>query len=381
MTDPRPLVRRCAAWRAPGLALCATLAACATTGAPSSSGGGAGTPTTTGSTVSTDAVWPTSTREHVDLWLHGYALLTADTARVPFFRRGYRQRMKELKAQRNVYTQLDANAEALSARFVANPALVNGQFVPLYFSSFEQIQQVVDAFLRSGGDPRAAGDQMTGALFGVLGGSFPSAADRDWLRLFVQSLGDESNRFYHDYWSSEQRARAPTRQAVDELWRQTYRPRLQRFLNNTQQENGEFMLSLPLDGEGRTVTFSKQQNSVSVAFPDSASRAAEAIYVFAHEIVNAITTSAINDNTTPAEQRSGVTGRYLANGNVRAGALLLQRVASAAVAQEYMRYYLRAAGLAAPAGDPSAAFAAAFAVPDAVIQAITRQLDVVLGGI
>jgi hypothetical protein len=381
MTDSRPLTLRRAASRcAPRFLLCVALAACASTGTATGSGGTVGTPAGTGA-VSSDAVWPTSTREHVDLWLHGYALLTTDTARVPFFRRGYRQRMKELKGQRNVYTQLDANFDALSSRFLTNPALVNGQFVPLYFSSFQQIQDVVGAFLQSGGDPRAATDAMTQALFGVLSGSFPAAADRDWLRLFVQSLADESNRFYHDYWSSEQRARSSTRQAVDDLWRQNYRPRLQRYLNNTQQENGEFMLSLPLDGEGRTVTFSKQQNSVSVAFPDTPERAAEAIFVFAHEVVNAITTTAINDNTTPAEQRSGVTSRYLANGNVRAGAILIQRVASADAAQEYMRFYLRAAGLVAPTGDPSTAFAAAFAIPDAVIQAITRQLDVVLGGI
>ena len=354
-------------------------AACATTG----TSGGAGTAgSSAGSaTMSTDATWPTSTREHVDLWLHGYAMLTADTARVPFFRRGYRQRMRELKSQRNVYTQLDANFDRLSARFVANPSLVNGQFVPLYFSSFEQIQQVVAAFLQSGGDPRAASDPTTQALFGILSGSFPSEADRDWLRLFVQSLADESNRFYHDYWSVEQRQRAATRQAVDEIWRNTYRPRLQRFLTNTQQENGEFMLSLPLDGEGRTVTFSKQQNSVSVAFPDTPAAAVEAVFVFAHEIVNSITATAISDNTTPAEQRSGASARYVAGANVRAGAILMQRIASAQVAQEYMRFYLRSAGLSAPAGDPTAAFVAAFPLPDAIIQAITRQLDIVLGGI
>ena len=381
MTDSRPPIhRRAALRRAPAFLLCAMLTACATGGAPAGGSAGVGTPTGSG-TVASDALWPTSTREHVDLWLHGYALLTTDTARVPFFRRGYRQRMKDLKSQRNVYTQLDANFDALSSRFVANPALVNGQFVPLYFSSFQQIQQVVGAFLQAGGDPRAATDAMSQALFGILNASFPDVADRDWLRLFVQSLSDESNRFYHDYWTSEQTARTATRQAVDQLWRQTYRPRLQRFLNNTQQENGEFMLSLPLDGEGRTVTFSKQQNSVSVAFPDTPERAVEAVYVFAHEIVNAITTTAINDNTSPAEQRSGAGGRYLANGNVRAGALLIQRVSSADVAQDYMRYYLRAAGLAAPAGDPTAAFTSAFAIPDAVIQAITRQLDIVLGGI
>lgn len=383
MTDPRTrAARRPAIRRAIGLSLCVLLAACATGGGTGGGGGGdVSTPPAGGGTVSSDGNWPTSTREHVDLWLHGYALLTTDTARVPFFRRGYRQRLRDLKAQRNVYTQLDANADRLSARFVANPALVNGQFVPLYFSSFQQIQQVVDAFVQTGGDPRSASDPTLQALFGVLGGAFPAPADREWLRVFVQGLADESNRFYHDYWTSEQTARAATRQAVDELWRTTYRARLRRFLNNTRLQNGEFMLSLPLDGEGRTVTFSQQQNAVSVGFPDTPERAADAVYVFAHEVVNAITTTAITDNTTPAEQRSGVTGNYVANANVRAGALLIQRVASVEAAHDYMRFYLRSAGFTAPASDPTAAFAAAFAIPDAILQAITRQLDVVLGGI
>ena len=46
-----------------------------------------------------------------------------------------------------------------------------------------------------------------------------------------------------------------------------------------------------------------------------------------------------------------------------------------------MRYYLRAAGVAAPAGDPSSVFVATFAIPDAIRDAVTRQLEVVLGGI
>jgi hypothetical protein len=42
----------------------------------------------------------------------------------------------------------------------------------------------------------------------VLGASFQSAADREWLRLFVESVDDESRKFYHEYWLSESRARA-----------------------------------------------------------------------------------------------------------------------------------------------------------------------------
>ena len=380
MTHSRIPSMRGAAMRAAATILAAVLVGCAAGGLQSGGSPGASAPAAGRGTISPDGSWPTSTREHVDLWLHGYALLTADTARIPFFRRGYRQRLRDLKAQRNVFTQLDANREQLSSRFLANPGLVNGQFVPLYFSSFDQIQQVVTLFLQSGGDRRSVSDPTVQALFGVLGGSFPSGADRDWLRLFVQSLADESTRFYHDYWSAEQTARLAAREAVDSLWQHTYRPRIQRFLNNTQQENGEFMLSLPLDGEGRTVTFSKQQNSVSVGFPDRPADAIEAVYVFAHEVVNAITATAITDNTTPAEQRMGAGSRYAANANVRAGAILLQRVAPETAAG-YMRFYLRSAGLSAPAGDPTTVFASAFPIPDAIRDAITRQLDVVLGGI
>jgi len=358
-------------------AFCALSVACVTT--VGQSGGTDITPAGTGG-ISPDADWPTSTREHVDLWLHGYAMLTSDTARVPFFRRAYRQHIRGIRTQRNVYTQLDANADKLSARFVANPSLVNGQFLPFYFSSFQQIQQVTDLFIRADGDARATNDPAIRQLFGVLNGAFPSAADRDWLRLFVQSLGDENNRFYQAYWSEEMTRRAATRRAVDSVWQRVYRPKLQRFLNNTQQANGELILSLPLDGEGRTIAYSKQQNSVAVEFPDSADAAVEAVYVFAHETVNAITATAISDNVTPAEQRSGAVGRYAANANVRAAAILLQHAAPE-LAAGYMRYYVRAAGVTAPGAEPTALFLSTFPIPDAIRDAITRQLEVVLGGI
>ena len=354
------------------VALSMLLAGCAT-------GLGSTATTATGPVAAPETGWSTATREHIDLWLHGYALLTADTARVPLFHRGYRQFMRELRSKRGVYTQLDANADKLSDRFRVNPALVNGQFLPFYFSSFQDIQQVTDLFIRSGGDPGAANDPTVRQQFAVIAAAFPSAADRDWLRLFVQCLADENTRFYQSYWTNEQTARSNTRQAVDLLLRQ-YRQRLQRFLNNTQQPNGEIILSLPLGGEGRTVALSKQQTEVAVGYPQSADSAVEAIYVFAHETINAITGPAINDNITPAEQRSGAAGRYSANANVRGGALLLQR-ASPDLAAGYMRYYLRTAGLAAPAADPSSAFVAAFPIPDAIRDAVTRQLEVVLGGI
>src|SRR3954464_9092289 len=182
--------------------LCIALVGCATAAGPST--GGSITPSGGPGTMSPDANWPTSTREHVDLWLHGYALLTGDTARVPFFHRGYRQTMRQLRTSRGVFTQLDANADKLSARFVSNPALVNGQFLPFYFSSFQQMQQVIDLFVQTGGDPRASNDATVRQIFSVLNGTFSAPTDRDWLRLFVQSLADENSHFYQSYWTGEQ---------------------------------------------------------------------------------------------------------------------------------------------------------------------------------
>src|SRR5690349_14336419 len=100
MTTSRSPVTR----RALAAALCTVIAACAPTMSQTTTS--SGTPGT--SSVSPDASWPVSTREHVDLWLHGYALLTGDTARVPFFKRGYRQTMRQVKSSRGAYTQLDA---------------------------------------------------------------------------------------------------------------------------------------------------------------------------------------------------------------------------------------------------------------------------------
>src|SRR5436190_20571676 len=76
-----------------------TLAACASSGG--STGGTATTPEQTQQRSPTN-IWPVKTRSHVDLWLHGYAMLLVDTASPPVFRRGYRERIRGVKAQRGI---------------------------------------------------------------------------------------------------------------------------------------------------------------------------------------------------------------------------------------------------------------------------------------
>ncbi|HEU4786636.1 MAG TPA: hypothetical protein VFS57_04485, partial [Gemmatimonadaceae bacterium] len=127
--------------------------------------GGVGTSTSSSGTVpgtstgtATDRAWRVTTKEHVDLWLHGFALLTSDTGRVPFFLRGYKQQITAIKRQRNVYSQLDANQQQLSQRFATNPALTNAQFLAMYFPSLQEIVNATDYVVRSGGNPRASND-------------------------------------------------------------------------------------------------------------------------------------------------------------------------------------------------------------------------------
>lgn len=324
--------------------------------------------------------WHVKTAEHIDLWLHGFAMLTSDTGHVPFFARGYKQQITALKRQKNLLTQLDANQPQLSARFAANPALTNGQFLAMYFPSFQEIVNATDLFIRSSGNPRAASDPQVQQEIAILAGTFPSQADRNWLRLFVQSLQDENTRFFHAYWTSEQQTRAAGFAQFNQQWVSQYYPKLSRFLNNTQQAAGDLILSIPLGGEGRTVNDGKQSNAIAVEYPKTIEASGEPLYVFVHEAVARLVEEAISDNTTPAEQRSGATIGYSGNGAVQAGAILLQRVSPELVAG-YMRFYLQTLGKSAPAGDPAAAFAAAFPIPQAILSAVTKQIDVVLGGI
>ena len=321
--------------------------------------------------------WPVKTREHVDLWLHGYAMLMNDTTKVPYVRRGYRDEMVVIKNQSRITTLLDTNRETLARRFTTHPQLVGTQFLALYFGRWADLREVVTLFLQLDGDVTRAPEGAR-PYVGLLASNFPSRADRDWLRMFVESLEDENSKFYHGFWVGEQRSRSQVLTRVDSLWQQRHRPQLQRYLNNTQQATGDLLLSLPLNGEGRTVTVGNL-NIIAVNFPARESDAIEAIYTFAHEASGAVVNTAVRDNITPAEQRAGLADRYASAGLVRGGAALLAKIAPDLV-DGYARYYLRSAGRT-PSGDPLAALAAEFQLPETIMGAITRQIDIVLGGI
>ena len=379
-TAGRAITNRSSRLTLKAIVAAAAVSACASGGAAPDSG----TPApSTGTPAAPTVAWPVKTREHVDLWLHSVAMLTADTAKVPFFRPNYRSQMQVLKNQQNIVTQLDANRETLAARFRTNPEIASAaQFLPLYFGSWEDMKTAAGHFIETEGDPRRARDPQIQAVVAALAGYFPRAADREWFRLFMISADDESNDFYHSYWLQEQRKRTSLVDGLNSLWQQTYYPKFRRYLMGTQQGNGDMLLSLPIGGEGRTIGTSPtsvgpRSTLVTVTYPER--EPAEALYVFAHEIVGALMNTVITDNTTPAQKRDGLDQQYSSDGLVIGGALLLQRLAPE-LADGYARFYLRIANVS-PGSDPQAALRSAFPLPENFRAAFLRQLDIVLGGI
>lgn len=324
--------------------------------------------------------WPVKTREHVDLWLHSFALLQDDTATVPFFDRGYRERITILKNSRSIYTKFDEQRAALAADPVTAKHILDAQFLPLYFGTWQEMQQAFEYFLRAEGDPRRANNREVQAIVAFLAQSFPRAEDRAWLRKLVDAVQAEYDGFYKAYWLEQFRARERALAVTDSLWQSTWRPGLQRFLNYTQQASGDLILAMTLGGEGRALPAGERANQYAVAFPASPDSADVLLFTFAHEAAGAIVRVAVNDNLTPAQQRAGLGNTYAAAGLVRGGALLVEAVVPGA-GERYARYYLAQMGKTAPEGGALAALAEAFPMPEIMIAEMQRQIALSLQGI
>lgn len=322
--------------------------------------------------------WPIKTREHVDLWLHGFAFVAPDSSPVPLYRAGYRDAMIVARNAAEVVTELDANADVLAAAIRSRPNLLSAQFIPLQFGTWAELDAAMEAFIRADGNPGRA-ERNDAAIVAQMATVFRAKEDRDFARRFMASLRSEREKFFHGWWLAETRRRDPALTAVDSLWRARFLPALRTFLGHTQQRDGEIILSTVLQAEGRTVTGGKQGNTAVVGFPESPDHAADAIYCFMHEVVGSIAAAAVADNVTPAQQRSGVADTYQSLALVRGGEILAARL-GADVADGYRKFYLRATGRP-ETGDTAAAFASAFPLPDPIVASMARQIAVAFGGI
>jgi hypothetical protein len=326
--------------------------------------------------------WPLKHREHVDLWLHGFAMLQDDTSTVPLFAPDYRQRMTIYKNSRALHTPLDSATEKLGAYLQSRPDAVGAQFLALYFSTWDEMSRAAGYFLRFDGDPQRSDNREVATIVALFAQYFPRPADREFLRQFIEVLNAERTLFHHEWWVAEERARRAGLQRADALWQSTWRPALQRFLNHTQQQNGDLILSLALGGEGRALPAGKSTNQYAITWPATADSAEVLLFAFAHEIVGSVAQAAITDHLTPAESRSGVAAQLNSAGLVRGGALLVERVQPGSGAR-YARWYLSLMGRTAPTGDAAAlaALAAAFPMRAAMIESIERQITIAFSGI
>jgi hypothetical protein len=324
--------------------------------------------------------WPVKSREHVDLWLHGYALLLEDTATVPIFARDYRTLITIEKNKRAVYTPFDSLRSSFAATLRNRPALEGAQFLALYFGSWEEMRQAFDYFLKAEGDANRSGNREVAGIVAFLAQQYPRAEDRAFAKKFLVALEAERAAFFHDWWVQEQRARMTGLAAFDERWQSTWRPALQPYLNYTKQNSGDLLVSMVLGGEGRAVPAGKQLSQYAVAWPRNADSAEVALFVFAHEAAGAVATVAINDHLTPVQQREGVGTRLAAAGLVRGGALLVERI-DPSLAEKYARWYLAQAGKPVPASDALAALAEVFPMPAEMIESMRRQIRAAGSGI
>lgn len=360
------------------------------------SGTGGGAPTTSGGstapsgsdasgTIPAKALpvgptqWPVRTSAHVDLWLHSFALISTDTILVPLYRRGYRDSVSAVRSRGNILTSLDGNRETLARGLAASPSYLQAQFLAFEFVSWDAMRGAAEQFLQFQGEPRRSPDEATAARVAQFASIFPTPADREWLRLFVASVQDENTRWFAGEHARLVRDRARVTAAVETLWINSYRTKFERFLNNTGQRFGDMLLSAPVGGEGRAGNGQNRQTVVAVGWPGRVEDAREALLTFAHEITGSLVGGVISDNTTPAEKRDGQGDRFVAIGQVRAGALLLEKVAPELL-DGYMRYYLSQSGTRADGG-ANAAFERLYRLPPAIVSALQRQIDIVLGGI
>lgn len=375
----------CRALLALALAGCARSGPVVVTSTPSTAAGADASPgTSRGSVGATPASvatmgWRIDAREHVDLWLHGFAMLQADSSLVPSYRLDYHDRVARARRAASASTLLDANALLLTRRLRENPALTSAHFVALYFASWDDLRRGCQRFLRANGNVRAAADQESLRMFATLATYFPTAADREWLRLYLEALDDERARFFRNWWTQEQAARATARGTIEAQWRGSVGPAIGRFLHGSGQREGRILLSLALGGEGRTLDVGQHDNFVTVTFPGPADDPREAFYGIAHEVVGTVSNAVVRDHTTPNDQQRGETGRLSTLAAVRGGATLLDRVAPD-LADGYRRWYLVGARQV-PGADVKRQFEAVYPLPPQILAALERQVDLVLNGI
>ena len=316
--------------------------------------------------------WPVRTAEHVDLWLHAFALLSTDSTMLPLFAPRYRDSLTVVKNRAAIFTALDSNHLALSRGLSTRGGYLRAQLLPLEFTSWEVFRRQAELFLNANSATRSS-----------FSAAFPAATDRDWLRAFLDGVQSEQQKFYAEDYSRVLRGRARILSAVDSLWTGVYRRKFERFLTRTEQGTGDLVLALPIAAAGRVGVGRDRHLAIVVPFPARLDDVHSVLFVFAHEVTGSTAAAVVADIATAVERRNGVADRYVSMGQVRAGEQLISAVAPE-LSDEYMRYYLMQSGVTSANSMPISrlrdAFTMRFTLPSEIRDALAMQLESVLRG-
>jgi hypothetical protein len=370
--------------RGRGLARTATLAACVATLVVTAPLAAQQRPAPPGEAVATPSgPWPIKTREHIDLWLHGFALLSPeDTAAVPLFRAGYADSLIVLRNRAGAFTALDSARTELQAGLKKMPQLVNAQFFALHFGLWDELRQVLTITTEAKGNPQRARDRGTQGAIALGANYFATPEALAWAGRYATALQDESQRVHRQAWLAGQRERGPVLARVDSLWRARWFPAVRPFLRGTQQRFGEIVLSPVVEGEGRTIVLDPNKGpTIVVGFPDTPAKATDVLYALAHEATATLAARAILENITPRQASQGLGDRLQSPAAIRGGLILLQK-ALPAEAEGYARFYLRLLRKPVPpAGGAVAALIAATPLPAEIVEQMTTILSTYYEGI
>lgn len=330
--------------------------------------GGAAEPATPTPALANE--WRFTVDEHVALWYHGLALTDAGPTgqAVPYYRSGY---AAEIDAARRRISGSTPLTTTLGSRLESSGAIDGLQFLPLYFSSWQQLVQAVDVWNRAGGDPNRASDAQTQAIIGFLSQRFPNASQRAAVVDFVGALEQERTAFFSRWWQESQPSTVA--QEAETLWR-SLQPQMIAFLRYTDAGGGQATLVPALRGEGRAE--SGRGVSVAAVGGQEGEDARVIVGRVIHELAYPIGAEAIADAVAPARIREIGEDVLVARAAVRAGAMVIERVAPDLLTA-YTADYIRAAG-----GDPArTTLIRQFPLPDELVGPLEDAVQLATAGI
>ena len=319
--------------------------------------------------------WRFTAEHHVALWYHGLALAEAGVEgneAVPYYRAGYGAEAQSARGRVGGSSPFASGATTLGNR-LENADVVNGlQFLPLYFESWTQIRQAVDVWQQAGGDPNRASDAQTQAVIAFLSQRFgTSSTARAAVVEFVTALEQERTSFFDAWWNQTQ----PTALAeeVQALWR-SYQPQMTAFLRYADAEGGHVALTPALRGEGRAE--SGRGVAVIAVGGRSGDDARAVVGRVIHELSYSLAAEAVRDAVAPARIREIGEDVLVARAAVRAGAMVLERIAPDLL-PAYREDYIRAAG-----GDPARrTLIQQFDLPSELVPALESAVQLATAGI